>query len=292
MWDVFNSIQKSLKDDHAITETDYKHEFDATMAAGKGDLKSSPYMVVKAFNDKLETDPASAPYRYLDGRVQDDLEVKTLEKCPLPGVNWRQDMPAKAVLKQAIRESDQNRIIQYCGLPANQTKRCLILHACEGMMREAMKERSFSFLDRNYVEEFKDAHTFRQVLAQAIFLQRADLQTKYFEMDDGLLVGLYYKNPPGRLLRRQWTSDTKVMPCFSEWLAHLKDHSKLAEVDSFLDIKQSAVGLLKENVKYSFPSDNSIIRVTKNQAGGKRMGESQIMKDNFLFGLNEKKEVY
>ena len=61
--------------------------FDATMAAGKGDLKSSPYMVVKAFNDKLETDPVAAPYRYLDGRVLDDLEVKTLENCPLPGVN-------------------------------------------------------------------------------------------------------------------------------------------------------------------------------------------------------------
>ena len=69
-------------------------------------------------------------------------------------------------------------------------------------MKEAMKERSFRFLDRNYVEEFKDAHTFRQVLAKAIFLQRADVKTKYFEMDDGLLVGLYYKNPPGRLLRR------------------------------------------------------------------------------------------
>ena len=159
-------------------------------------------------------------------------------------------------------------------------------------MKEAMKERSFSFLDRNYVEEFKDAHTFRQVLAKAIFLQRADVKTKYFEMDDGLLVGLYYKNPPGRLLRRQWTSDTKVMPCFSEWLHHLPDQSKLQEIDKFLDIKQNAVGLLKENSKFSFPSDNSIIRVSKHQAGGKRMGESQIIKDNFVFGLNEKKEVY
>ena len=41
-----------------------------------------------------------------------------------------------------------------------------------------------------------------------------------------------------------------------------------------------------------FPSDNSVIMAVKNQSCGKRMGESQIIKDNFVFGLNEKKEVH
>ena len=106
-------------------------------------------------------------------------------------------MPDKATEKQAVRESDQNQIIEFCQLPANMTKRSLLLKAFEDMMKETMKERDFSFLDRNYVEEFKDASTLRQVLCKAMTLNRADVQTKYFDMDDGLLVSLYYKNPPG-----------------------------------------------------------------------------------------------
>ena len=63
-------------------------------------------MVVRSANDQLQTDVAQAPYRYLDGRVMDDLEVKALVNCPIPGVNERLGMPQKASLKQAIRESD------------------------------------------------------------------------------------------------------------------------------------------------------------------------------------------
>jgi hypothetical protein len=42
--------------------------------------------------------------------------------------------------------------------------------------------------------------------------------------------------------------------------------------DRLLDIK--GVGLLKQNTKYLFPSDNSVIMSVKNQTCGKRMGES------------------
>ena len=93
MLDVFNSVQKSLKNVHCINETDYKHEVDPQLDAGKGQLKNSPYMVVRSANDQLQTDVAQAPYRYLDGRVMDDLEVKALVNCPIPGVNERQGMP-------------------------------------------------------------------------------------------------------------------------------------------------------------------------------------------------------
>ena len=80
------------------------------------------------------------------------------------------------------------------------------------MMSKTLKERQFSFLDRNFVEEFNDAHTMRQVLSTAMLQTRADMATEYFEMDDGLLVSMFFKNPPGRLLRRQWTQLPKVFP--------------------------------------------------------------------------------
>ena len=41
-----------------------------------------------------------------------------------------------------------------------------------------------------------------------------------------------------------------------------------------------------------FPSDNSIIRVEKMRVACKRLGLSQIFKDNFVFGINERKEVF
>jgi hypothetical protein len=92
--------------------------------------------------------------------------------------------------------------VTLCDLPAEQTKRSLILKAFENMMKKALKERTFSFLDRNYIEEYKDAHTVRQMISGAMNSLRPEIVTDYYEMDDGLLVALFFKNPPGRLLRR------------------------------------------------------------------------------------------
>jgi hypothetical protein len=113
-------------------------------------------------------DELTRAYIYRDGRMQDTTAENILEKCKIPGVNDRLGMPEKATLKKAQRESDTNQIINFCALAPNQTKRCLILKALEDMMKENMKEREFSFLDRNYVEEFRDAKTLRQVISNSI----------------------------------------------------------------------------------------------------------------------------
>lgn len=44
-----------------------------------------------------------------------------------------------------------------------------------------------------------------------------DLCYKYYEREDALILALYFKNPPGRLMRRQWTYPTKVFPDFNLW---------------------------------------------------------------------------
>ena len=102
---------------------------------------------------------------------------------------------------------------------------------------------------------------------------RPDVATKYYKEDDGLLVSMYFKNPPGRLLRRQWTNPVQVFPDFNDWKEFVKDgDSKLAT--NFLDISPDKAGVLRSNTKFSFPSDNSIIRVDKYNVCQKRMGES------------------
>ena len=100
-------------------------------------------------------------YNYQDGKTQDLLLKHILECSLLPGVNNRLDMPEKATQKQCLRESDCDKIVALSDLPPEQTKRSLILKAFENMMGKALKERTFSFLDRNYIEEYKDAQTVR-----------------------------------------------------------------------------------------------------------------------------------
>jgi hypothetical protein len=59
-----------------------------------------------------------------------------------------------------------------------------------------------------------------------------------------------------------------------------------------LDIPNNRLGVLRQNTKLSFPSDNSIIKVDKYFVGQRRMGESRLIKDNFIFGLTEQKEKF
>ena len=70
------------------------------------------------------------------------------------------------------------------------------------MMLKKQPEQTFHFLYRNYVEEFKDRNTMRQILSQTMNRMQPDIVTEYYEMLDGLLISMYFKNPPGRLLRK------------------------------------------------------------------------------------------
>jgi hypothetical protein len=89
-------------------------------------------------------------------------------------------------------------------------------------------------LDRNFVEKL-DSLTFRQELALAL-KQRPDVVYQYYEREDALLLALYFKNPPGRLLRRQWSYPLKVFPDFSLWKKFVKQEN-IQIVDELLEIE-------------------------------------------------------
>ena len=96
----------------------------------------------------------------------------------------------------------------------------MVLRGCETMMKEREPEREFQFMDRNFVEKY-DQQTLRQQIAMALRYQ-PDVAFQYYQSEDALLMGLYFKNQPGRLLRRQWSYPMKVMPDFSTWKSFLK----------------------------------------------------------------------
>ena len=70
-------------------------------------------------------------------------------------------------------------------------------------MKAKEPERDFFFLDRNFVEKY-DVTTLRQTITQMLRYQ-PDIAFNYYQSEDALLLAMYFKNPPGRLLRKQWT---------------------------------------------------------------------------------------
>ena len=96
-----------------------------------------------------------------------------------------------------------------------------MLKAFEQLLKDENPEREYDFLRRNYTEDMDQA-TFRQTLVEAMRLC-PDVNTHYFDKEDALLVALNFKNPPGRLLRRQWTYPVKTLPDLATWRQFVKD---------------------------------------------------------------------
>lgn len=84
----------------------------------------------------------------------------------------------------------------------------------------------------------------------------------------------------------------QTFPDFNEWRTYVKEGEAPILSDQLLDIDQDKAGVLRTNQKFMFPQDNSIINVNKYNVCQKRMGESKIIKDNYVFGLREKEEQY
>jgi hypothetical protein len=118
-----------------------------------------------------------------------------------------------------------------------------------------------------------------------------DLAYTYYPNEDALLLALYFKNPPGRLLRRQWSHPLRVTPDFNTWKGYVKEGVKFNSED-LIDIESSKVGVIRTNTKYSYPSDNSLIRVEKLLIGGRRLGSSLVLKDNLAFGIRERADNF
>jgi hypothetical protein len=102
---------------------------------------------------------------------------------------------------------------------------------------------------------------------------------------------VYFKNPPGRLLRRQWSNQLRVAPDFNQWKSFVKQGIKF-DGEDLIDIEPSKVGVIRTNTKYGYPCDNSLIRVEKLLIGGRRLGSTLVLKDNLAFGIKERADNF
>lgn len=47
---------------------------------------------------------------------------------------------------------------------------------------------------------------------------------------------MYYKNPPGRVLRNKWSAEWKVMPNIENWINFFKNNENNLRNEIFYDI--------------------------------------------------------
>lgn len=217
----------------------------------------------------------------------------------LPTVNSKTLATQHQAAKQiAETEADMQEIVSYCkDLPENQAKRMIILKQMQDLMHSNNPERTYNFMDRIFLESY-DLETFQQLLNDMLILE-PDVLTCYLDPKPAahkkdclsliknnttMIMALNFKNPPGRILRRQWTQPLVSVPDYLHYRM-FKDQLTFPKIQ--LNIPQSNLSLLRQNSKYCYPCDNSVIRINRNFVGARCFGSSRIIKDNFTFGIKE-----
>ena len=74
------------------------------------------------------------------------------------------------------------------------------------------------------------------------------------------------------------------VPDYNHWRV-FKDQIKPPQ--KALNLPLNNLSLIRQNAKYCFPCDNSVIRINKNYVGSRCFGSSMAFKDNFVFGIKE-----
>lgn len=94
------------------------------------------------------------------------------------------------------------------------------------------------------------------------------------------MICFYYKNPPGRTLRKKWSAEWRVLPNL-EYYIQVRNFNS----DYFYDIDYQNIGAITERCKIMYPTDNSLILATKFTVGEKERLRYRIIKENVVFGI-------
>ena len=118
-------------------------------------------------------------------------------------------------------------------------------------------EREWNFGNRSYLERH-NKNTLISTFYKALLFE-PNIVTKYNEKDDNLYVAMYFKNPPGRILRKKWSTEWRVLPNLENWINYFKNNEANFKNEFYYDIDYENIGNLHERTKLLFPTDNSII---------------------------------
>ena len=223
----------------------------------------------------------------LENRLQnDDLsqmrEHKTFDKIKIPGID-RNQMPEKPEKSENLRKAEKSQMHPFISFEVSDFERFSLLEAFENMMKEKESERNWNFGDRIYEERYA-----KNTLSQSIFkttLLEPEMSTKYYDKEDALLVSLYFRNPPGRILRKKWTADWRVIPNLENWINFFKPEERNYKNDFYYDIDYQIIDHIYEKVKLMYPDDDSVIICPKYQIGNEIHYHYKVYKENVIFGI-------
>lgn len=153
----------------------------------------------------------------------------------------------------------------------------------EEYMKEIENERVWNFSDRIY-QERHNKNTLSQTLYKALLFD-PNLISKYNEREDNLYLLIYYKNPPGRIFRKKWTAEWRVLPNLENWILHFKTNEINTKNEIFYDLDYEMIGNIYERKKFLFPNDNSVILCTKYKINDEITVRYKVLKENMVFGI-------
>jgi len=209
-------------------------------------------------------------------------ELNIFDKITLPGID-RNMMPERPLKSQNLRKAEKSQLHPFISCEITDFERFQLLELFENIMQDQEKEREWKFGDRIY-EERLNPNVLKQRLYHAL-LYEPHIQAKYYEQEDALLLALYFRNPPGRILRKQWTCPWRVLPNLENWINHFRNNDRNFTNEFFYDIDYHVVENLHERIKLMYPNDQSVIMCSQFKVGDQSYNHYRILKENLTFGI-------
>ncbi|CAG9330394.1 unnamed protein product [Blepharisma stoltei] len=247
-------------------------------------------MMIVDYNDKI------AKLSLREHFAQSNIEIKEMIKLFKENIElpiFGESLKAQSA-SPSIRLANYNEVLSFSSIPRKEFERALLLLDFEKLMKSIQPERDWNFSDRVYEENF--SLSLLQQTLDSLIPQDPEVIYEYNSLRDCTLLCVFFKTPPGRLIRRLWKSPWRVRPNFPQYLETFADKT----LNSFLDVDASLVGSIKERIKIMYPADNSLMKMTEYFIGPRNLLESRelfetprhravVYKDNWIFGIRKDK---
>ncbi|CAD8207264.1 unnamed protein product [Paramecium octaurelia] len=206
-----------------------------------------------------------------------EREHKIFDNLCFPGID-RQGMPEIAEKSEKLRKANKAKLHPFINVDVSEFERRQLLLSFEELLKENEPEQDWYLGDRVYLERH-NKNTLKQQFYEAL-LHDPQVVLKYLPDDDALMVCCYYKNPPGRTLRKKWSAEWRVLPNL-EYFIQVRNFNS----EYYYDIDYQQIGAITERSKIMYPTDNSLIIATKFTVGEVERIRYRVIKENVVFGI-------
>lgn len=269
--------------------------------AKAGDAKKvHNFLDLYNINEKdYETDVSKIPnYSYWDrialhtrdkGLINEipiyDLEMSTFNRIKTPGIN-RYKMPEIPQKSQKLRQYEMSKFIPFVDCDEPELKRRLILKKFESDMKERFPTREWSFRDRSYLEKF-DEYNYKHAM-NTLCLLDPQVYTSYFDLDDALLVTLYYESHREQITRKIWNCPWNVKPDMPDWIEYFIDNQENYDQKLFYELDPLVYGRMYSTRDLINPRNKAMFLIDKYHLMNQDVVSTKVCSQSVCFGIHDK----